>query len=132
MYYVSAVDDPWFAAHRQFSAGAHDDNTEGTWIPDAFIQVLACADQYQICNPSTNRCSPLDNFLFTVENPQQMGLNEYQNETAFIIMNIGTPLFMTCNLIGTPGADTLLATRQMLPTGLSASIPDNQWTLEVA
>ncbi|KAE9367250.1 hypothetical protein N431DRAFT_350195 [Stipitochalara longipes BDJ] len=126
--YISPVDDPWFAAHRH-----HISNigvTENTWRSDAFIQVLACADQYQICNPGTDQCSSLDSLQATKQQLQQIGLNDYQNQTAFIIMDIGAALFGTGAVFEALGSGALLATSQVVPPGVSFSLPDNQWMLE--
>jgi hypothetical protein len=128
--YISPVDDPWFAAHRHHISSVPE--TENTWMSDAYIQVLACAEQYQICSPSTDRCSSLDTFLSTKQQLQQLGMNDYQNQTAFIIMDIGAASFGPSAIFEALGADALLATRQVIPSaGVSFSLPDNHWTLEV-
>jgi hypothetical protein len=60
-------------------------------------------------------------------------MNDHQNQTAFIIMDIGAASFGPSAVFEALGADALLATGQVIPSaGVSFSLPDNHWTLEVA
>jgi hypothetical protein len=41
--YLEPSDDPWVPAH-------HESN--GIWVGDADVNIMACIDRYQICNPN--------------------------------------------------------------------------------
>lgn len=121
--YASPVDDPWFSAHRNLSYN--------TWASDSYQQALGCTDQYQICNPNTGQCYPLDGFHSEKPRPQ-IGLNEYQNQTAAIIMDMEAQISGP-DVIEVLVQDALLASRlQQFVSGISSPLPDHQWMLEVS
>jgi hypothetical protein len=134
--YMSAVDDPWFSAHVPESSNMT--MLDGSVISftqyssDAFVQVLACADQYQFCNPNTGGCFPLAGLNSATTQVQDLGLNEFQNQTATLIIDYAAVDFTLDLLVLALGADALLASSQLVGTGISAALPNNQWQLEVA
>jgi hypothetical protein len=65
MSYLAPVDDPWFSAHKgynitQYTHNRTNSSIVGYWYTDYYVRVIACADQYRICNPSTNNCTALN------------------------------------------------------------------------
>lgn len=138
--YVSSVDDAWFSAHKQFTTANESLLINGNRTPyenqswfmsDSLVHVLACADQSQLCNPSTNECSPLVGESTIMEQLPALGLNEYQNQTAMTILTVGTKIFSSKAIVGSLKSNALLAS-QLLADNMALPLPDNQWMLEVS
>jgi hypothetical protein len=51
--YYKPVYDPWFLANGSFYFVKGE-----LLLPNHFVNVMACADQYRICNPTTGGCTP--------------------------------------------------------------------------
>ena len=77
VFYLSPVDDPFFAAHQPFQ----DWTNETFYSPDHAISAVACADQYQLCtnypsNGSSQLCGgPLNSKFGTVETMTRLQVN---------------------------------------------------------
>jgi hypothetical protein len=64
---------------------------------------------------------------------EDLGLNEYQNQTAYLILSIGADPFTSDEVVSVLKSDALLASRQYTTaSGLLQPLPNNQWMLEVS
>jgi hypothetical protein len=57
--YEQPVDDPIFSAHRQWLIESVVRGPTIVYRPDKSAPLLGCLDQWQVCNPTTGRCSKL-------------------------------------------------------------------------
>lgn len=81
--YQTMSDDPWMPAHTPI------DDSNSSFVGDYDLNLLACAEQYQICNPNaannSARCTQLSGqlpILWELASPTNtVGLNEYQQYT---------------------------------------------------
>jgi hypothetical protein len=138
--HLSPVDDPWFSAHRNINhttiysqrSGTNETYVTHEFGSDSYVRVLACADQYQICNPKTDQCTPLDSAGSTIGHLPTLGINQYQKQTANIILSSGPGTFQSPEVVYVLGSDALLASRQLIPGSGSVPLPKNQWMVEVS
>jgi hypothetical protein len=128
--YLSPVSDPWFSANQMFNDSLPNDSFI-FYGPDQYLNVMACIDQYQICNPTTSpyTCTVVGSVLDMHEGYLEVGLNEYQTATAlrlsYALELIGT--YLTVNSLG----DTALLARDRLTWTVGQGLPDNQWQIEL-
>jgi hypothetical protein len=57
--YEQPVDDPIFSAHREVLIESTLRGPTTIYYPDQSAPLLGCLDQWQVCNPTTGRCSKL-------------------------------------------------------------------------
>lgn len=126
---MTPVTDPWFSATKTFNLSDVGLNNV-FYKPDQFVSALACIDQYQLCT-SPNSCTALgsiDDILDAYYNPTQLHLNDVQNATAL-------RLFSVFSQSSTSGIvqylSSPLAASDRLANLISASLPPNQWQIEV-
>jgi hypothetical protein len=135
--YILPVYDPWFLADVTFTqpaglASAPDFNIT---LPNAYVNTLICADQYQFCNPSTHSCTPLSK-LPNVGDAQESymlrdgpGFNAAQWATVTRIV-FALQSTAAYNSVFWLGAGALFANNVVTLT-ISPSLPDDQWRTEV-
>ena len=136
--YSNATDDPWYSAHSNpltvsINGSALNENSDSiinatVYFRDHPVSVLGCAEQYQICNPGSDHrdiCSPLTG-LYAL-NREGLGLNNRQKITADALFSTTTTIGSLLEILGT----SALTARNSLHGAMQASLPDNQWTLEV-
>jgi hypothetical protein len=127
--YSSPVQDIWFAA-TNFSDGSGLGISLGTYGPDKRATVMACTEQYQICNPtsSPHTCSILGSLLDVDLSTSLLGLNPHQLATAQRLIRVlqwTTSFQIAFDL----GAKALLAA-DLVRVILSPGLPDQHWKLE--
>jgi hypothetical protein len=92
--YNAPSDDPWMPAHREMTTR----DGHKLWLPDYYLNLMGCIDQYQICNPNepgTSACTKLAGQMsmlnkLTLNGTNAISLNEKQIPTVErIITNIG-------------------------------------------
>jgi hypothetical protein len=127
--YVDPVHDLWFSA-TQFSNGSGIGVTLLTYQPDRKVSVMACTDQYQICNPGSSpfTCTILGSELDLNLSISQIGLNSYQAATAQRFMRL-LAWTSTYETVFDLGAQALLA-QDLVRLSISPGLPDDQWQLE--
>jgi hypothetical protein len=127
--YASPVYDIWFSA-TQFSNGSGNGLTLTTYEPDLKVSVMACTDQYQICNPGSSpfTCTIVGSELDLNLSISQIGLNSYQAATAqrFMRLLAWTSTFET---VFDLGSQALLA-HDLVRLSTSPGLPEDQWQLE--
>ena len=130
--YFDQVTDPLFAATTPYN-NSHL-STFTYYAPDNPVTVLACTDQHQFCNPTTNKCTPLsgvfpllweDNLLL------QLDLNPIQNLTAQQI-KLWIQSMELYGVVDTRGGNSLLAQESVSYPGFQVALPNNQWQKEVS
>jgi hypothetical protein len=111
--YLSPVSDPWFSANQLLNYSSPNDPVV-VYGPDQEVNVMACIDQYQICNPNSSpyTCTVVGSALDMHEGCLEIGLNDYQIATArrllYVLYLTGT--WVTVNSLG----DTALFARDRL------------------
>lgn len=93
------------------------------------VNVMACADQHQFCNPNNDQCTDLTSNSVAVDLATTIGLNAVQ---LFIVDLLAfqlneSPLDRT---LARRGGSALRA-QEMLHDIASDSLPDDQWMIEV-
>ena len=130
--YTGSNDDLWLAAHVQPDQSPDDVYSH----PDSPINVLACTEQHQFCNPtlapgSSKRCTPLQSIdQVTLQDPERNASlfdNEYQQAIAKIIFKSTTT--SSWELVARALDPPLLAD-SLVHNGISDLLPNNQWILE--
>lgn len=128
--YLAPVLDPWLSANQLYN-----DSGPGLELilygPDAFVSVMACTDQYQICNPGSSPydCTIVGSQKDLREGFLQIGLNPYQLATArrLALALEWTSTYQTVLSL----SDTALLARDRLVDFIGTGLPPNQWQLEV-
>ncbi|KAL6708154.1 hypothetical protein ACN47E_003338 [Coniothyrium glycines] len=137
IHYATAVDDPWFAAHRSASEINEKDSKQefAAYTQDEPAGAMACTQQVQYCNPNLpegQRCEPLRGVadprksdavkkIFTTDDHFEV-IKWVDSIWVFGVYTISA----TVNYIGA----SALRARYSLSYGYSAGLPDNQWQLE--
>ena len=130
IYYRSPVHDPFYNATEQFHEFTVDGRNQTFYTTGKYASVLGCAEQYQIFNPATQKCSELTAPSLGFQKEMlKIGLNDVQVITAKRIWDtlIGT----VYSYVETRGASALRAS-ETVNTLMQNGLPDNQWTIEVS
>lgn len=121
--------DPVFSATRYQVNGTYN----SFWYSDYFVSVVACSEEYQICNPSNNKCTPkLGNYQLQqamISNEDGLGLNAKQNATAYRLA-IATTHSSIYYATFSRGAGALRAGETVSQLS-QAPLPSTQWHVEV-
>ena len=129
--YLSPVSDTWFSAHQLFNDSLPDEPII-LYGPDQYLNVMACVDQHQLCNPNTSpyTCTIVGSEQDINEGYLEIRLNDYQTATAlrlaYALRLSGT--FDTVKFLGTAA---LLANDLLTDVTIGQGLPDNQWQTEV-
>ncbi|CAK7206254.1 hypothetical protein SEUCBS139899_009041 [Sporothrix eucalyptigena] len=127
--YLDPVYDPFFLANGSFT-----EELGGTTFYQAnkYVNTLVCADQYTLCNPNTNTCTPTGGFQTlartATENTPGFNTTQYATATRIIEAISQAGIYNSVNGLN---AAALFATNQLIQS-LSPALPDNQWQTEVA
>ncbi|KAL1889642.1 hypothetical protein Sste5346_008761 [Sporothrix stenoceras] len=128
--YFGPVFDPFFLAN-----GSRTEPLTATQLlykPNSYVNTMICADQYTLCNPNSNTCTPagglktLQQDVLVANTP---GFNATQYATAKRIID-SIARAGTYNSVNGLGAAALFATN-LLSQRVSVALPDNQWQTEV-
>ena len=133
--YTSPVDDPWYAAHQigHSNNSVIASNLGGSqkitiYYADEPAPALACKLQYQTCDPSlppAEGCSPWGG-IYDVS----YSLTPPKSKREQAIKYAFGPGFEIRDVVVGLGASALTSTYR-LNSGIQASLPVNQWQLEV-
>lgn len=128
--YLAPVADPWLSSNQLLN----DSDAYSNLIlygPDEYVNVMACTDQYQLCNPNSSPydCTILGSGKDFRNGFLQIGLNPYQLATArrLSLALLWSTTFQTVNSLGS----TALLARDRLVDYIGTGLPDNQWQIEV-
>lgn len=125
--YFKPVNDSWFAAHVR--AQNSDPGTEDVqYQPDNPVTILGCIEQYRLCNPSSNRCTPAGGIHGTDAEGQKLGFNAFQNITAQRMID-AFQAAKSSQVVDSLGDASLLA-RDKVTESFSNGLPDTQWEAE--
>jgi hypothetical protein len=143
--YTSPSDDLWLPAHQPSPAGLYstgfDNAADTVFLADNALNVLACTEQHQFCNPSplsnqSQHCTSLqsiDRFIIDDSlSPEEQLLDplfdtSYQRSIMAIIRNaalMSSWSYIVENLESALLADSLAS------GGISLPLASNQWTIE--
>lgn len=145
--FAAPVSDPWYRAtvpSRPYSrAGEPESSPEyPSYQPEEAASPLACLQQYQFCDASTNRCGSLASWadsqteageLFgTTLDPADPPAEDDPAASSFFwfvaLMAYSVPGLSIVLLH--LGANSLASTRSLY-SGMMGSLPDNQWQIDV-
>ena len=132
VYYSEPCSDPVFSANSYYSNTDGDVTVEG-YYPDYWVSVLGCSEQYRICDPNTNQCTPkqglmqLQNSFY--ENRGGPDLNDVQNaigQRLIGALQVSNVYYATFTRLG-----AALRASESLSTLSQRYLPPNQWHTEV-
>jgi hypothetical protein len=130
--YVKKVDDLWFSATKPEELLAGGGINVIRYLPDRAVSVMACTDQYQICNAnsSPSACTILGSAYDMNLSYPLLGLNSNQKATVQRFTNVlqWIQTFIPPYVLG---SQALLANDLVIQQVLSSGLPSNQWQLEV-
>ena len=127
--YLLPVYDPWFSANGTNWADLGALNISK---PDYAVTTMICADQYRMCNPANDSCTPLGGIRRlrdSVLGDNTAGFNVAQLATAGRLL-IALTNVNTYNVVQSLGVGALWANNIVFGS-LSPGLPDNQWQIEV-
>ncbi|KAL8768303.1 MAG: hypothetical protein Q9209_005442 [Squamulea sp. 1 TL-2023] len=132
VYYLSPVLDPWFKATNVFNTTDYDGKNITQYLPDYWIGVLACADQFQFRNPVNSRVTPLTSSSILPDEIEKLQYNRVQMATVLsLYYAVGTQY--TYYSVYSQGAKSLRASDTLGGSDfLNLGLPDNQWQIEAA
>ncbi|KAL9024837.1 MAG: hypothetical protein Q9196_006223 [Gyalolechia fulgens] len=130
--YQEPVTDPFYAATipNPLLVGA---TNFSLYTADFLVSVMACVDQHQFCNPSTNQCTSLTGALpLMSDNSEinQLNLNVAQY-TAAELISLYIAGLTTYSSVRGRGAKALLAS-DTLNRNFQVGLPNTQWMTETS
>lgn len=131
--YETAVGDPVFGAHDHVNG-----TISGTYVSfyqaDQYVAVVGCSEQYRVCNPLNNICTPRLGFGQLQEalvlNGDGMQLNDVQNATWSRLMaslQLSSVYYATY-----PRGGSALRATEVVSSLSSGYLPPNQWQIEAS
>ena len=131
--YRSPVLDPWFQATFPNNLTDTSGSNFTQYIPDFWVGVLACADQFQFHNPANGRSTPLTSragLVTTIEN--KLEFNDIQDATALSLF-YSANYQQTVYSVYSQGPRALRASDSLDGSDvISPGLPKNQWQIEAA
>ncbi|KAL9105978.1 MAG: hypothetical protein Q9227_008933 [Pyrenula ochraceoflavens] len=129
VFYMSPVDDDWYAAHQAMNYSVADPSMSSApvYLADEPASVLGCKIQYQTCNsstPSEESCSKLsgsNSIAFTTEEPTTK--RDQALYWGLYVQDINNVVQML--------QSSALMSRFGLSIGEQGPLPANQWQIEV-
>jgi len=132
VYYSEPCGDPIFSANTYYSSNTSNVFLEG-YYPDYWVSVLGCSEQYRICNPNTNQCTPSQGLMQLSrafdENEGGLDINVLQNAVAnrlLRVLQVSNVYYATFARLG-----AALQASETLSTLSQRYLPPNQWHIEV-
>ena len=131
--YEAPVLDPFFSATAPTPPMQLSDGSNHTYYEsDYLVNVLACTDQYQICNAANKKCTSLTGHSLLQEEVTNLNLNDVQRSTA-LRLDYATTFQSTYSSVRSRGAGGLRASETLSTSDLvHAGLPTNQWITEVS
>lgn len=130
--YQEPVTDPFYSATTPNTVLVGDVNMT-FYSPDYWVYVMACVDQHQFCNPTTNNCTPLTGAytLGTTTNVfRNLNFNAAQYATA-VHISLHLSYLTTYSNVHTRGPNALRASDSL--NGIfQIGLPNTQWMTEVS
>ena len=130
--YEKPVTDPLFAATTPYSLPNAKGPNSTYYSPDKAVSVLACTDQFQFCNPTTGKCTPLTGMTFLDgDQLSELDLNSPQLTVAEHLQNL-LPSLMIWSGVQPRGVSALQASETLHDGLIQIGLPNNQWMREVS
>ena len=130
--YEYPTNDPvYMTDNKSFTEPTNGVNSS-LWTPAYYTTVLACIDQYQVCNSkqASRSCSPMVASYRLSDEIFRVALSDTQLETAKRIVRL-YPTLGTYYTVAGRGASALQATIGLVGTTQTRRLPDDQWRAEV-
>lgn len=131
--YYTPVFDAWFLSSGAVNETDHTTNRT-FFFPDYSVNIMACADQYALCNPSTSLCSQAGGLNDLTRhgilaNAPQFNLPQMITAGRLSLAAIVSSTYES--VVGVGGAAASLYASSYLQDNLSPGLPDDQWRREV-
>lgn len=132
--FLGEVNDPWYSAHVDtgiISVQAAFDMP--TKFADKAASPLACATQYQVCNPNlpeASRCTPLSGVVDLQHRAQQLWTDKKHLDNWMAFNKIVQNAITVTDVIDELGIAALTARRSKANVA-QYSLPDDQWQREL-
>ncbi|KAK5091235.1 hypothetical protein LTR05_001416 [Lithohypha guttulata] len=131
--YSEPVDDPMFAATNVYDLSAVVAGAK-YYGADNYVTTMACTDQYKVCNPNNDKCTPLGGINQILPwigfNDAELDLDDIQEAIAIRLMRSAQTGSISQILFAL--AENALLAKDLLVGGLmSSGLPANQWQREV-
>lgn len=140
-FYNEPVNDPWFSA---IESGPYplingSDTINGTiYFREKPVTVLACNEQYQVCNESSPRgeppkCTELMGFLPLLSGSggiDSLEWNSHQYESLQRILQAAADSWLSLMIAGLSQRDPPLLARRLILGTVGLGLPDDQWEQE--
>ena len=128
--YRSPVLDPWFQATLAHNLTDTSGSNFTEYMPDFWVGVLACADQYQFQNPSNGLSTSLTSMSGLVTETGKLGFSKLQNAT-LLSLYYSANYQQTVYSVYSLGPRALRAYDSLLGSDVvSPGLPKNQWQIE--
>ena len=122
--FLQMCDDPVFGAHYI------DNGTAPKYATDEYVVPIACSEAYQICNPTTDECTPFVGSMQLINATQSLGLDIVQagetNRLAMAALLTNMEVQTYTRRAGALRAEETTAALIQFP------LPNNQWQIEAA
>lgn len=132
--YTDPVTDPFYTATIPYNLPVGDGTNLTYYYSGAYVGVIACTDQHQLCNPTTNECTSLTRSSGLIEELDQPGhnlhLTKAQLVTALHIIGYTSKL-TTYASVSSLGANALRAS-ETVDNNVQIGLPNTQWMVEVS
>jgi len=132
VYYSEPCGDPVFSANTPYSSNTSGLLLEG-YYPDYWVSVLGCTEQYRICDPNTDKCTPGQGLLQLKRafdaNEGGLDINELQKAVATRLLTALQPSSVYDATSIRRGA--ALRASDTLSMLSQRYLPPNQWHIEV-
>jgi hypothetical protein len=127
--FVGPSDDPFFPAHTSpYTISSAPGLT--LYRPDVWSSVLGCADQYEICNPTTAKCTSLVGLPSLQSETSKLGLSTAQTSTLNVVLWALKETGLSSSIAGRSVA--ALKAQGTVYSNRQGPLPNNQWTVEAA
>lgn len=107
------------------------DSSDTVYAFDGYVTFIACAEQYQICNPVNSKCTALGGTSQLDANASSLDMNPRQNAT-FYRLSSSTQWSGLYYQVDVRGSNALIAQESVITQNLEQfPLPNGQWIVEV-
>ncbi|KAK5056721.1 hypothetical protein LTR84_012253 [Exophiala bonariae] len=139
---MGAVNDPWFTATNAgpYPPTGGKDTYNGTvFSREKPITVMACTEQYQICNQSSQSAAPSScielkgylGLLSDTNGVESLTWNSHQGMALKRVLQAAADSWISLVLSGLAQRDPPLLARRLIQDVVGLRFPDDQWEKEV-
>jgi hypothetical protein len=144
-YYLAPSNDLWFPAHSPFTETTDPSGNASSrtlYLTDKTINVLACTEQHQFCNPnlSTNatNCTPLQSIDWFVDHQYRFLKQQETNILQYTLYQDSIANVIVLSALGSRWGsiisvlESAVLADNLASNQVSLPLPPNQWILEAS